>query len=60
MPAYRMPANRQDLVVQRVVVRNGFTCDLADMLVRDIKRHLDWFASQPGLRQKDEGAQFHH
>ena len=28
-PAYRMPANRQDLVVQRVVVRNGFTCDLA-------------------------------
>jgi glutamate decarboxylase len=60
VPAYRMPANRQDLVVQRVVVRNGFTCDLADMLVRDIRRHLDWFASQPGLTAKEEGAQFHH
>jgi len=60
VPAYRMPANRQDLVVQRVVVRNGFTCDLADMLVKDIRRHLDWFASQPGLRSKAEGAQFHH
>jgi len=60
VPAYRMPANRQDLVVQRVVVRNGFTCDLADMLVRDIKRHLDWFASQPVLTAKVEGAQFHH
>jgi glutamate decarboxylase len=60
VPAYRMPANREDLVVQRVVVRNGFTCDLADMLVRDIQRHLDWFASQPGLRAKVEGARFHH
>ena len=60
VPAYPMPANRQDMVVQRVVVRNGFTCDLADMLVRDIRRHLDWFASQPGLKAKVEGAQFHH
>ncbi len=60
VPAYRLPANREDTVIQRVVVRNGFTCDLADMLVRDIKRHLDWFASQPGLNAKLESAQFHH
>ena len=60
VPAYRMPANRQILVVQRVVVRNGLTCDLADMLVKDIRRHLDWFSTQPGLRPKVEGSQFHH
>jgi glutamate decarboxylase len=60
VPAYRMPANRQDLVVQRVVVRNGFTCDLADMLVRDIRRHLDWFAGQPGFRSTAASAGFHH
>jgi glutamate decarboxylase len=60
VPAYRMPANRQDLVVQRVVVRNGFTCDLADMLVRDIRRHLDWFAAQPGFRSTAQAEQFHH
>ena len=60
VPAYRMPANREDLIVQRVVVRNGFTCDLADMLVSDIRRHLDWFASQPGLRPKLVSGQFHH
>jgi glutamate decarboxylase len=60
VPAYTMPANREDMVVQRAVIRNGFTCDLADMLVRDIKRHLDWLASQPGLKPKLEGAQFHH
>jgi len=60
VPAYRMPANRQDLVVQRVVVRNGFTHDLADMLLRDIRRHLDWFATQPGLKATANGAGFHH
>jgi glutamate decarboxylase len=60
VPAYPMPANRQAMVVQRVVVRNGFTCDLADMLVKDIRRHLDWFAAQPGLRSKVAGSQFHH
>jgi glutamate decarboxylase len=60
VPAYRMPAKRQNVVVQRVVVRNGFTNDLADMLLRDIRRHMDWFASQPGLRPTVEGAGFHH
>jgi glutamate decarboxylase len=60
VPAYRMPANRQEMIVQRVVVRNGFTCDLADMLVKDIRRHLDWFATQPGFRSQMEGSQFHH
>jgi glutamate decarboxylase len=60
VPAYRMPANRQDLVVQRVVIRNGFSFDLAEMLVKDIRRHLDWFASQPGFRSTAEIGQFHH
>jgi len=48
------------VVVQRVVVRNGFTNDLAGMLVRDIKRHLNWFSTQPGLRPSVDGAGFHH
>jgi glutamate decarboxylase len=60
VPTYRMPANRGDLVLQRAVIRNGFTHDLAGMLVRDIKRHLEWFASQPGLKPTLDGAGFHH
>ena len=60
VPAYPMPANRQNLLVQRAVIRNGFTHDLADMLVRDIRRHLDWFATQPGLKATAAGAGFHH
>jgi glutamate decarboxylase len=60
VPSYRMPANRQDVVVQRAVVRNGFTHDLAGMLVRDIRRHLEWFTSQPGFKPSLDGAGFHH
>jgi glutamate decarboxylase len=60
VPSYRMPANRGEMVLQRVVVRNGFTHDLAGMLLRDIRRHLDWFATQPGFTASGEGAGFHH
>ena len=60
VPSYRMPANRQEMVLQRVVVRNGFTHDLAGMLLRDIRRHLDWFKAQPGFTPSIEGAGFHH
>jgi len=60
VPAYRMPANRDETVVQRIVVRNGFTHDLAGMLLRDMKRHLDWFVSQPGFTPTHAGVGFHH
>jgi hypothetical protein len=30
------------------------------MLLRDIRRHLDWFAAQPGLKATVDGAGFHH
>jgi glutamate/tyrosine decarboxylase-like PLP-dependent enzyme len=33
VPAYTFPANREDLSVLRIVVRNGFTHDLADLLL---------------------------
>jgi glutamate decarboxylase len=60
VPSYRMPANRGDMVLQRAVIRNGFTHDLAGMLLRDIRRHLDWFATQPGFAASPEGVGFHH
>ena len=34
VPAYTFPANRTDLAALRVVVRRGFTHDLADLLAR--------------------------
>lgn len=60
VPAYKMPANRQDLTVQRIVVKNGFSNDLADMLLKDIKKNLDYFSKQKGLIKKEEGHHFRH
>jgi hypothetical protein len=38
------PENRQDLAALRVVVRNGVSRDLADLLVDDLRRHVAWFS----------------
>ena len=40
VPAYTFPKNREDLTALRVVVRRGFSHDLADLLVSDIQRQL--------------------
>jgi len=38
VPAYSMPSNRTDLVVQRILVRRGFSRDLGTLLLDDIQR----------------------
>jgi glutamate decarboxylase len=60
VPAYPMPKNRQDLVVQRIVVKEDFSRDLADRLLEDLKRAVAYFESQPGHQAKEEGSHFHH
>ena len=47
VPAYTFPENRKDLAALRVVVRRGFTHDLADLLVADLKRQLPRLQQQP-------------
>jgi glutamate decarboxylase len=61
LPAYTFPANREDLAALRVVVRQGFTHDLADMLVADIKRELPLLEQQAKpLHTSDNSSTFHH
>ncbi|HZR40679.1 MAG TPA: glutamate decarboxylase [Ktedonobacteraceae bacterium] len=60
VPAYTFPANRQDLAALRVVVKDGFSRDLADMLLSDIHRHLKFFATQPGYKPGLTGGSFNH
>ena len=43
VPAYSMPANRKDLVIQRILVRHGVSRDLASLLLDDMKRAMDFF-----------------
>ncbi len=62
VPAYSMPANRPDLVVQRVLVRHGVSRDLASLLIDDIKRCLAHFEKRPVTQplSADEAGGFHH
>ena len=55
VPAYSMPAQRQDLVVCRVLIRHGFSRDLAELLLEDIKRSLDYFERHPVTVPLDRG-----
>jgi glutamate decarboxylase len=47
VPAYSMPPNREDLVIQRILVRHGFTPAMADELLVEMKAALDHFAQHP-------------
>ena len=61
VPAYTFPANRTDLAALRVVVRQGFSHDLADLLVADLKRQLPRLERQTGpLHDESTATAFHH
>lgn len=62
VPAYSFPPNREDLSVLRVVCRNGFSTDLADLFVEDLSRALPELRRQPHPFTQDKGAAtgFHH
>jgi glutamate decarboxylase len=48
VPAYTFPANREDLAVLRVVCRNGFSEDLADMFLDDLRRATTYLSNLSG------------
>ncbi|MFB6937161.1 glutamate decarboxylase [Streptomyces sp. HUAS 31] len=62
VPAYTFPPHREDLSVLRVVCRNGFSTDLAELFVEDLTRSLPELRRQPHPATQDKGAAtgFHH
>jgi glutamate decarboxylase len=48
VPAYTFPKNREDLAVLRVVCRNGFSRDMADMFLTDLRRATDYLSNLSG------------
>jgi glutamate decarboxylase len=61
VPAYPMPDNLSDVTVQRIVVRNGLSHDLADELLDDIRGQVAFLDGLDGP-MPSEGARsaFHH
>ncbi|WP_145428651.1 glutamate decarboxylase [Symmachiella dynata] len=60
LPAYTFPKNRDDLAVLRAVCKEGFTRDMANMLLIDLRRAVEHFQSQPEHTAKVSGSNFHH
>jgi glutamate decarboxylase len=61
VPAYTFPADREDLAVLRIVCRNGFTSDMAAMLLGDLRAALPDLEGQSGPRSDPAKATaFHH
>ena len=60
MPAYRFPKNRDDLHVLRVVVRNGFSPDLADLFLTDVQRLIPKLERQGTPLAGPDATSFHH
>jgi glutamate decarboxylase len=50
VPAYSMPPNREDVVIQRILVRRGVSRDLTDLLLEDIQRSLTLLKKHPVSR----------
>ncbi|MET7781034.1 MULTISPECIES: glutamate decarboxylase [Streptomyces] len=62
VPAYTFPANREDLSVLRVVCRNGFSVDLADLFIEDLSRLVPQLRRLPHplTQDKEAASGFHH
>ncbi len=61
VPAYTFPANRQDLAVLRVVVKRGFTHDVASLFINDLRRQLPRLQRQATvIHDADNGSGFRH
>lgn len=60
--SYSLPVNCEDMVVQRVLIRHGFSRDMATLLIDDLKRSIDYFKKHPVTNGLDssEGKSFHH
>lgn len=62
VPAYPLPADRQDDVVQRVLIRHGFSRDMADLMLDDLERSIEHLRAHPAEPQltHDEAGSFNH
>ncbi len=62
VPAYSMPAHREDLVVQRALIRHGVSADLISLLIEDFRQSIAYFDKHPATHPitAAEGQGYHH
>ncbi|WP_066460551.1 glutamate decarboxylase [Sanguibacter suarezii] len=61
VPAYPMPADLEELTVQRIVVRNGLSIDLARALIEDLNAEVSYLEALSGpMPVENQHPGFHH
>ncbi len=60
VPAYTMPEHAEDVAVLRIVVREGFSGDMARMLMEDIRKVTAHFEDRSEPTPKPPSPQFAH
>jgi glutamate decarboxylase len=62
VPAYTLPPNREDLAIQRILVKHGFSRDLASLLLDDYRDAMTHFDRHPVNIpiSEEEGGGFKH
>lgn len=62
--SYSLPGNCEDMVIQRVLIRHGFSHDLAELLIDDLKRSIEYLQKRRIQKiDSDDSEQqdsFHH
>jgi len=54
VPAYTFPADLTDTAVMRIVIRNGFSMDLANLLLADLRKHVKVLEHHPQTQPPPE------
>ncbi|MEP7368734.1 MAG: glutamate decarboxylase [Dermatophilaceae bacterium] len=62
VPAYTLPADQQEVAVQRIIVRHGLSIDMANLLLKDMRSAIAKLDDRPPSRPLTpaEGKTFNH
>lgn len=61
VPVYSLPKNLESVSIQRILVRHGFSRELAELLLKDFRHAVDFLAENGGRGEKSEKrARFNH
>ncbi len=60
--SYSLPPNCQDMVIQRILIRHGFSRDMAKLFITDLKRCINYFKENPvhHAMAETEAGGYHH
>ncbi|WP_291702758.1 hypothetical protein [Clostridium sp.] len=57
--SYPLPSNRQNITVQRILIRHGVSRDMVFLLLRDLRKELEHLKNNPVLNSLSK-VSFHH